>query len=285
MNDHTTHTASDPDPDPNDDNKFLSLPTEVRHKIYGYLFCKDPGPIWLVSHYQLFQPLYAIPASRSDPIFETQLFRCCKKSYRDAAAFAYMFNRFEVRGDLTAFYSLGQLALTSLRSLSIVQGPWKSGAQEDKTWALIQQHCSGLEHLELVLQQDTLLASIPFLDTLQDGQTQEQQNPSLALDIYIWDRHFSFDPLYRDLAWSKGVIRNSIENAGANSMARRRVLSLPRRARHIVLTADLTAGAVQALDAYIASLDKKTFTKSTKAPPHHGPRAVGGRSTRFWYER
>ncbi len=272
--------------DSNGNNRLLSLPTEVRHKIYNYLYCKISGPLWLASHYQLFQPLYSVtfPVPRPDPTFETQLFRCCKDLHEDAVSFAYAANKFELRGgDLTVFCGLSQTALSSIRTLIVLQGPWKSAVQEDRTWALIQKCCSGLEHLEVVLQQDNLLASIPFLGSFQDDQTPREQKPLLALDVYVWDRHFSFDPLSRDLAWSEDVIRRSVKKAGADSMARTRILGLPRQARHIVLTADVTAGAVQALDTYFASLHIKRFIKISKAPPQYGPRA-GGRGTRFWYE-
>ena len=284
MEAHTTHVAFDSEQGLNNGNRFLLLPTEVRHKIYGYLFYKYEGPIWLVSHYQLFQPLYSVPASQADPIFETQIFRCCRKLYRDAVTFAYGVSKFELRGDLKAFCGLSQLALASIRTVSIVQGPWQSGTQEDKTWALIQQSCSALEHLELVLPQDTFLASVPFFVTFKESQTKRIRKPILALDIYVWDRHFSFDPLHRDLAWSESVIRSSIENDGANSMARSRVLGLPKHAQRIVFTADVTVGAVQALDHFLASLDTNLLEKSTKELPKHGSRAVGGRSTRYWYD-
>ncbi|RMZ86221.1 hypothetical protein DV737_g153, partial [Chaetothyriales sp. CBS 132003] len=268
--------------DPNNQCRLLNLPVEVRHKIYRYLFCTDDGSVWLVSHYKLFQPLYSVTTPRADPTFEAQLFRCCKALHRDTIAFAYQVNKFELRGDLSAFTGLNPFALSCIRSLSITQVGWKCGQQDSKAWNLILSDCHNLDQFEIVVQQDTLLASVPFLLRFLNQAT--AQISRLALDVSIWDPHFSFDRPYRDLARSESIIKQSAADPDGSSATQNQISRLPWQARAITLTADITAGAVQALDAYFASVATVSVTKKVGERPHFGHREVAGRSTRVVYE-
>ncbi|RMZ87694.1 hypothetical protein DV736_g5080, partial [Chaetothyriales sp. CBS 134916] len=262
--------------DPNDQCILLKLPVEVRHKIYSYLFSTHDGPVWLIS-----QPLYSITTTRADPIFEAQLFRCCKALHRDTIAFAYQANKFELRGDLSAFTRLSPFTLSCIRNLSITQVGWKSEHQDGKAWDLILSDCHNLEQFEIVVQQDTLLASVPFLLSFLNQATQVSR---LALDVSIWDPHFSFDRPYRDLAHSENIIKQSATKPDSNSAIQNQISRLPWQTRVITLTADTTAGAVQALDAYFASVATASVTKKVSERPRFGHRAVGGRSKRVVYE-
>jgi hypothetical protein len=264
-------------------NIFLSLPVEVRHKIYSYLFQTYSGPIWLVLHYQVFRPLYttATTTQQSDPVFATSLFRCCRALHQDAITFAYRHNSFELRGDLSAFCGLGEKAWAAIRALSLTAGPRKLEQQELQALSVIQRHCTGIEDYEIILQQESMLALLPFLDNIPHAAGQTEHSPCVILDLYLWDRHFSFDPVYRDVAWSESVIEQNLADAD-DSRGKRRSLLLPGPATTIYLTADVTAGAIQAIDAYLPSRYGPRCTKEQKALPLHGHRAVGGR-TRYWY--
>lgn len=269
--------------DLNHDNAFLNLPIEVRHKVYRHLFCKQAEPVWIVAHYRVFKPLHMVMVSQPDPIFETPLFRCCKRFHDDAVPFAYGANSFELRGDLSSFCTLNRLALSSIRNLSVTQERWTDSSQEEKTWQLIQQCCGSLEVLEIMINQDTLLSAIPILTVSRSISSSLLDLPKLALDLYVWDRHFQFDPFIRDLARSRDILQRSESREHLEHIIRKRLLRLPDRLQMAVLVADVTEGAVSAIDNHLGSMISLYCSKSSRDPPRFGPRAAGGRSKRFWY--
>lgn len=267
------------------DNWLLDLPTEVRHSIYRYLLCEISHPIWITSHYKLWP---SFKTSEADPIFQTQLFRVSQKVHDDAVRFAYGFNAFEVRDDFTAFCHLGQKALSCIRKLTVVQGAWRAETEwEDRAWSVISAHCASLETFDVVLHADMLIPAIPFLLHYSSTNQKEGPIPKIAVDLHVWDRHFSFDTENRDYVRAKQLLTGTHIH-GPNSprfiSPQWRITRLPRRASEIVLTADVTSGTIRALDDYLEFLDAPFLVKSARTVPEKGYRAAGGRSQRCWYD-
>jgi hypothetical protein len=266
------------------DNWLLDLPTEVRHAIYHRLFCETKYPIWIAQHYKLWATL--LP-SKPNHIFQTQTFRLCKSIHEDAVKYAYGFNCFELRDDFAAFCRLGRCALASIRDLTVIQGAWRAETDiENEAWSIIQQSCDGLANLEVVLHADMLIPAIPCLEELVKTAASEASIPKVAVDLHVWDRHFSFDSDTRDYARAQQLL-NGTYVGGPNRPKfippRDRILRLPTEAHQIVLTADVASGTIRALDEYLASLDRPLLEKSLMDTPVKGHRAVGGRSNRYWY--
>jgi hypothetical protein len=238
----------------------------------------------ITRNYRLWQ---TFTSSEPDPIFETQTFRLCKKIHEDAVRFAYGFNDFELRDDFSEFCRLGATALSSIRNLTVTQGGWCAETSvEDGAWAIIRDQCLGLIHLEVVLHSDMLVPAIPYLREFlfnKDGQS----CPKVAVDLHVWDRHFSFDTDNRDYLRAQQMIDGTYVSGPLSPKSippRERITRLPRHTAHIVLTADVAAGTVRALDDYLASLSSPFLVKSSKNVPMKGHRAAGGRSNRYWYD-
>ena len=267
------------------DNWLLDLPTEIRQSIYRYLFCENKVPIiWIARHYKLWPTLQL---SEADPVFQTQTFRLCKTVHDDAVRFAYGFNDFEVRDDFGPFCRLGKTALAAVRNLTVVQGAWRAETSlEARAWELIQDQCLGLENLEVVLHADMLIPAISFLEDLE-FQDKDGAGPRIAVDLHVWDRHFAFDSENRDYVRAKQLMKGT-HIGGPHSPKfippRDRIMRLPIQAKQIVLTADVTSGTIRAIDEFLASLESPFLIKSTKNMPQKGYRALGGRSSRYWYD-
>lgn len=266
------------------DNWLLDLPTEVRHSIYEYLFCDVQSPVWISRHYKLW-PTDEVDAR--DWIFQTQVFRLCRKIHDDAVRFAYGFNVFKVQDDFATFARLGSTALSSIRHLTIVQGAWRAEtADEDAAWQIVQQRCLSLEWLEVVLHADMLIPAIPYLGCFLEEAQRCGTSPNIGVDLHVWDRHFSFDFGNRDYIRAQELINGTHVDGPHNPKfisAEKRGMRLPTRAQEIVLTADVTSGTIRALDDYLASSNPGLLRKSSKNLPRKGYRAAGGRSNRYWY--
>jgi hypothetical protein len=267
------------------DNWLLDLPTEVRHSIYEYLFCDSPSPVWLIHHYPSWPSL---EVESKDWIFQTQVFRLCKRIYEDAVRFAYGFNVFKLQDDFSTFGCLGMTALSSIRHLTIVQGAWRAETpHEDKAWQVVGKHCPSLEWLEVVLHADMLIPAIPYLRSFLDDAKRQGNSPSIGVDLHVWDRHFSFDVGHRDYGRAQKMIEGTHVDGPHNPKfisPEKRVMRLPSRTQEIVLTADVTAGTIRALDDYLETTSPVSLKKSSRTVPRKGYRAAGGRSSRYWYQ-
>ena len=270
--------AKQPKCEPNVGNKLLDLPTEVRHRIFEYLFCANPGQLWMTSHYKT--PSLGI-VTTPEPIFQTQVFRLCTKMYRDAIMFAYSANEIMIRDDFSAFWGLGAAALASIRHLTVMQVAWRAETKvEDRVWTIIQQYCINIARLQVALHDETLLPVIPYLKLLPSSQ-------KLYLDLSVWDRHFTFDPIMREHARAKRLIdegHSTGEYTPQFCPPRQRVMRLPTNARELILSADLTEGSIRALDEYIASQDRPFLLKSPASATSHQFQSVPGRSHRYLYQ-
>lgn len=266
------------------DNWLLDLPTEIRQSIYRYLFCDSPSPIWIARHYKLWP---ALQLGEAEPIFQTQAFRLCKRLQDDTVRFAYGFNDFQVRDDFRAFCELGKTALSSIRNLTVVQGAWRAETSvETKAWDLIQDQCLSLDSLEVVLHSDMLIPAISVLENLE-WRDEEGVGPKIAIDLHVWDRHFAFEPENRDYVRTQKLMRGTHVSSPHTPKfipPRQRIMRLPIQSRQIVLTADVTSGTIRAIDDFLASLESPFLVKSWKGMPETGYRAVGGRSSRYWYD-
>ena len=265
-------------------NWLLDLPTEIRQSVYRYLFCDSPSPVWIARHYKLRPALDVVEA---EPVFQTQAFKLCKSLHDDTVQFAYGFNRFEVRDDFGAFCQLGRMALSSIRNLIVIQGAWRAETSvETRAWDIIQDQCLSLENLEVILHSDMLVPAISFLEGLE-WRDEDGVGPSIAIDLHVWDRHFAFDSEQRDFVRAQQLMKGT-HIGGPNSPRfippKQRIMRLPIQPKQIVLTADVTLGTVRAIDAFLASMESPFLEKSSKCMPQTGYRAVGGRSSRFWYD-
>ena len=265
-------------------NWLLDLPTEIRQSVYRYLFCDSPSPVWIARHYKLRPALEVVEA---EPVFQTQAFKLCKSLHDDTVQFAYGFNRFEVRDDFGAFCQLGRMALSSIRNLTVIQGAWRAETSvETRAWDIIQDQCLSLENLEVILHSDMLVPAISFLEGLE-WRDEDGVGPSIAIDLHVWDRHFAFDSEQRDFVRAQQLMKGT-HIGGPNSPRfippKQRIMRLPIQPKQIVLTADVTLGTVRAIDAFLASMESPFLEKSSKCMPQTGYRAVGGRSSRFWYD-
>jgi hypothetical protein len=258
---------------------LMSLPTEVRHAIYKYLFCHKGSPVWLGTRYMDLKGM-----EPSEPTFHTQLFRVCKDISLDAISFAYSANEFVLRDSFPSFCGLGKAALGAITSLTVIHSSWTAAhAMEDASWNVIKTDCLRLKSLELDLHSDVLLDAIKYLG---DFFGSLQQNQFLTLDLYVWERHFSFvDNSDHEYTRSLHLLNGIHETSSSTPRfinPQERVMRLPSSARDIVLSADVNSGAIQALDNFLESNKQISLTKERQPLPKVGRRACG-RSARYCY--
>jgi hypothetical protein len=206
----------------------------------------------------------------------------------DAVRYAYSFNAFELRDDFTAFCRLGALALSSIRSLTVVQGAWRAETPiEDSAWSLIGSRCLNLQRLEVILLAEMLIPAIPYLAELSETSGTEEKSAKIAVDLHVWDRHFVFDADNRDYTRAQQMI-NGTHVSGPHTPRfippRERILRLPVAAHQIILTTDVTSGTLRAVDDYLSLCENPFLIKTTRDLPEKGYRAAGGRSNRYWYD-
>lgn len=267
---------------------FMDLPAEIRYAIYRYLFCHHgESPIWLSTKYCALQTFE--PVEEEEPIFHTAIFRVCRAIHEDSVKFAYGVNNFVLRDSFPAFCRLGSSALAAIRHLTIMHTTWTSENEaEDRAWAVIQRQCTNLKRLEVELHADLLLQSIPHLTLFFHSLARDDQRrppPGLTLDLYVWDKYFSFDPSDRDMYRARNLLLGIEEKCSHTPRfvdPQARVLRLPSAAEDIVLRADVSQSAVQALDNFLKCSWWIPLVKETRVLPITGRRAVG-RSKRFCY--
>lgn len=259
----------------------MDLPIEVRHAIYTHLFCHQGSPISISQKYRglnSFEP--------SEPIFYTEMFRVCKAIYHDAIAFAYSANEFILQDSYPAFCCLGSEAHRSIKDLTVVHNHWTSeDAVEILAWDFIQTRCTGLKCLEVDLHSDMLLEAVSHLNLFYKALKVGENRPTISLDLYVWERHFSFDPVDREYRRSLALLRGTHEKSRYTPNfvnPRKRVLRLPSSPSDIVFSSDVSPAAVQALDNFLESVDNIHLIKTQRALPNTGRRACG-RSARFCY--
>ena len=109
--------------------------------------------------------------------------------------------------------------------------------------------------------------------------------PTVILDLYVWLRHFTFEPAARDFERSMKLL------SGTNPISQHtprfidpqeRIKKLPTSPKDIVLSADVSQGSIEALDTFLCSMDHLQIVKSEQPIPSQGRRA-NGRSVRYCY--
>lgn len=271
---------------------FLDLPADVLQIIFSYLFCHEPSPFWLVEYYDPL-PLWVgsgtpgTSKSRStDPIFYTEAFRVCRRLSIEAIIFAYSNNAFILRGRFRAFANLGSLALSSIKNLTVINNVWKDDLiTEEQLWNVIKYRCIGLEHFELNLHSDILFQVVPLLNQLFESKKTETKLPILSLDLFVWERHLCFEAPGTDLQRMRSLLQGQHSQSSETSLhidPAIRLRRLPLQSDHLVLSADVTASAIQALDEYIAISLRGMLVKSMCELPQKGHRA-NGRIARYIY--
>lgn len=267
----------------------MTLPTECRHRIYRELLYQTAQPIWLRHYVPISALLGSFDANvhQADPIFQTQVFCISKEIHEDAVMYAYGRNDFQIKEDFAVFCGLSEIALKSIAKLVIVPSMWRcEGPKERDMWLRLQQ-CSNLQRLEIYLHPEVLFPTVRHFTDLRDQLRLLQQKPRILLDLCIWERHLSFDPQPLDYQRTRTLLENSqapSELTFAHTDPRQRIMRLPLQAHNILLTVDVSAAAVTALDDYLGSSDTPLFSKAVADLPDRGTRSIGGRSQRLWYE-
>ncbi len=131
-----------------------------------------------------------------EPTFHTALFRVCKAISTDALRFAYGANSFQLPADLTSFCHLGLTALASIRTLTVYNNCWLVGRESSTVWEILNYKCSALELLVVQPSTHLLWQAIPHMKEYVasfDNAHDPSSRPKLVFELYIFDRHFSFD--------------------------------------------------------------------------------------------
>lgn len=259
---------------------LLDLPVEIRHGIYSYLFLHQ-SPIQIGTRY------IGLKSSEAyDPVFYTPFFQVSKKAHLDAISYAYGANQFVLKDTFKAFTSLSSTALAAIENLTVVHSSWIAEHEsEDQAWGCLKANCIGLRYLEVELHSDLLLQSMQYLNQFFASIPRNEHRPALVLNLYVWAKHFDFDGGTRDYSRSLQMLRGGHRkspNAPNFVDPRVRVLRLPSRAKNIVLSADLNAATVQAVDAFLDDNENLSLVKTREPIPKTGRRSVG-RSDRFCY--
>jgi hypothetical protein len=259
---------------------FLTLPIEIRHRIYRQLFCNHSGPLQLTRRRS---PVSSF--GRTEISFQTSLFCVNKQLYKDAATFAYGNNVFHIRDDFDILRLLGPVVRSSLRDLTIVPTMWG-----EETWAEIEMweilgDCSSLDRVRIWMHTERLFPAIHHLRELQERCDSLQNPPAVALDLGVWEKHLTFDldgPDYqrsRDLLW-RG--EGDISSAPPTRLTPREQLQrLPLHGGSITITSDVSPASARALDDHLTLVEPPFLVKSTL--PTAGP-GYHGRSERLCYQ-
>lgn len=257
----------------------MALPTEVRHRIYHELFCKRQQPLLLSRRKQASQLF-----GRSDPVFQTSLFRVSKQIHEDTVAFAYGFNSFQIRQDFGVLRDLGQRARSAIRELTIYPTMWHQESQDEAEMWHSLAHFTALERLKIWCHPEVLYPAIPYLGDLRQALRQRGQHPSIAVDLCIWEKHLSFDMDRLDYERSHKLITGGSvepeEGFITGVPPRQQVMRLPTQAAEIVIFGDISAAAARALDDYLQSLETCLLVKSIIPMPMG---EYNGRAQRLWY--
>ncbi|KAJ9632814.1 uncharacterized protein PV06_02784 [Exophiala oligosperma] len=249
---------------------LLDLPLEVRHQIYKHLFCHRAWPIPL-------GPGSLAPLQLQDkndlaePIFQTAIFRVNRAVGTDALRFAYSANNFQLPADLTTFCHLGDIALASIRTLTVHNNCWLVGEGSRRVWDIINHKCADLELLIVQPSTHLLWQAIPHLkEYVASFGNDTLSRPKLVLDLYVFDRHFSFDlperEYHRALQELKGIVDS--DYAWRGFVPVREIVSfLPKHVKRIDFVLDVSAGGVRALDEVLRDSSDLPLVKTALPSP------------------
>ncbi|KAL6245186.1 hypothetical protein RBB50_007961 [Rhinocladiella similis] len=254
---------------------LLDLPLEVRRQIYKDLFCHRAWPIPL-------GPGTLAPLQLQDkddlaePIFQTAVFRVNKAIGTDALRFAYSANNFQLPADLSVFCHLGAIALASIRTLTVHNNCWLVGEETRRVWDIINHKCSRLELLIVQPSTHLLWQVIPHLKEYVASFGKDTLfRPKLAFDLYVFDRHFSFDLPEREyrraLQELKGAVDSDYGWRGFVSV-REIVSFLPKHVNQIDFVLDVSAGGIRALDEALRDSADLPLVKMAQPSPGKGYR-------------
>ncbi|KAK5458071.1 hypothetical protein LTS15_004150 [Exophiala xenobiotica] len=261
---------------------LLDLPPEVRHQIYKHLFCNRAWPIPLGSG--TLAPLQLQEKNDLlEPIFHTALFRVSKAISTDALRFAYGANSFQLPADLTSFCQLGLTALASIRTLTVYNNCWLVGRESSTAWEILNYKCSALELLVVQPSTHLLWQAIPRLKEYVasfDNAHDLSSRPKLVFDLYIFDRHFSFDLPEREyrraLQELKGVPGSNSTRQGFMPVDQM-VSLLPKHVKRIDFVLDVSAGGIRALEEVLQESSDLPLVK-VKLPSPDNSYRLGSRA-------
>ncbi|KIV85450.1 hypothetical protein PV11_01144 [Exophiala sideris] len=251
--------------------KFEKLPPEIRHQIYTHLFCHKPAPIPLGPG--ILEPRFGLPgkddARDKQPTFYTAIFRVNKSISRDALRFAYSANSFQLTADLSCFFGLSQTALASIKSLTVFNNCWIEGRPSTKVWDILNQKCSSLETLAVQPSSHLLWQALPHLKEYVHSFPQGQPKPRLIIDVYVWDRHFSFDTAEHEYQRALQELNGGTGADGTQGFMRpgEIAIRLPKQVKQIDFVLDVNAGGVRALTEFLQSSSDLPLVKTTELLP------------------
>src|SRR5207247_1901006 len=128
----------------------------------------------------------------------------------DAIAYAYGANDFVLRDSYPAFCNLGPHALASIRDLTVIHNAWTAeNDNENRAWQIMKTECTGLKCLELDLHADMLLEVVAYLPLFFASLHPNDNDPTVILDLYVWERHFAFDSTERDCYRSLDLLQGN----------------------------------------------------------------------------
>jgi hypothetical protein len=259
---------------------LLDLPVEIRHGIYRHLFLHE-NPVAIGTRY-----IGLRFGDDYDPVFYTPFFRVSKRASYDAISYAYGKNQLVLKDTFKAFTSLSSIALAAIEHLTVVHSSWTAEHEsEGQAWSCLKAKCTGLRDLEVELHSDLLLQTVRYLSELFRTLPRDHPRPSLKLDLYVWAGHFDFDGGNRDYSRSLQMLRGGHKKTPSTpnfADPKVRIQRLPSTATSIVLSADLNAATVQALDDFLDEHDEIPLIKTTEPISKTGRRSLG-RTNRFCY--
>ena len=262
------------------------LPVEVRHEIYKHLFCHEPGPLSLASARNE-TTLLVGPADEepSPPTFYTSIFLVNKALSRDALQFAYSANSFTLTGDMTRFCSLGNIALNSMKSVRLYNNAFRPRDDARQMWHTLSHRCPNLELLVLEPSGHILVQAIPYLKDFLQTTAQDESQPDVLVDLYVLDRHFSFDLPDRDYRQALQALKKRVGPDSWDGFMKPKqvIMNLPKHVKQVHLIADVSPGVVRALDEVLEDDSKLRLVRmcESRFPATANQRV--GRKTRFCY--
>lgn len=261
------------------------LPIEVRHEIYKHLFCHEPSPLSFASKKHATLSIGPTDEDPSLPTFYTSIFRVNKAISRDALQFAYSANSFLLTSDMTRFCSLGDVALASMKSVRIFNNGFRPSDDSRQMWHILNHRCPNLELLVLEPSGYILVQAIPYLKDFLETRVNEGSRPDVLLDLYVLDRHFSFDFPEHDYRHSlKALTKRLGPDAWEGFLKPKQVImNMPKHVNQIHLIADVSSGLVRALDEILEDDSTLGFVRANESlfPTTANQRV--GRQTRVCY--
>ncbi|KIX93753.1 uncharacterized protein Z520_10659 [Fonsecaea multimorphosa CBS 102226] len=262
---------------------LLDLPIEVRHQIYGHLFCHKPVPIVLgfrsdfFAKWETWSPCEDSDAPPHEPTFHTALFRVNKPISRDAIEFAYSSSSFCFDKDLQTFCNLSPIALASIKTLWIFRTAWLNSSDATSFWCTLDQRCPSLDLLVVEVASHILLPAIPYLKDFMASIPPGQAKPNLILDLHVWDRHFSFDFPDRDYQRALQDLQSNLVESDRKEFLNPYiyVMRMPRRAKEIHFDLDLGPGEFRALVEVLRQPTALCFVEADQPSSNSGGHVTG----------